>query len=54
MKLTTFVSETPTKKMKMIITESQLRNLATQIIQAQEEGTIKRTHLVKSNFYEKK
>ncbi len=54
MKLTTFVSQTPTKKRVMIITENQLRILSSLILQAQEEGMIKRTHLLKSSFYEKK
>lgn len=49
MKLTTLVSETPRKRIKLLITEQQLKNLAGLIIREQENGTIKKTHLIKTN-----
>ena len=49
MKLTTLVSETPRKRIKLLITEQQLKNLASLIIREQEKGTIKKTHLLKTN-----
>lgn len=49
MKLRTLVSETPRKRIKLLITEHQLKNLASAIIREQEEGTIKKTYLIKQN-----
>ena len=49
MKLTTLVSETPKKRMKLLISQQQLKNLAGMIIQEQENGTIKKTNLIKIN-----
>lgn len=49
MKLTTLVRETPIKRTKLLITEQQLKNLANAIIREQEEGTIKKTYLIKQN-----
>lgn len=48
MKLTTLVNETPRKRIKLLITEQQLKNLAGLIIREQENGTIKKTHLIKT------
>lgn len=47
MKLEPFLKENKSKRMKMIITESQLRMLAQNAINEQENGTIKKTFLVK-------
>jgi hypothetical protein len=49
MKLTTLVSETPKKRINLLISQQQLKNLAGMIIQEQENGTIKKTHLIKTN-----
>jgi hypothetical protein len=49
MKLRTLVSETPRKRIKLLITEHQLKNLADAIIREQEDGTIKKTYLIKQN-----
>ena len=49
MKLTTLVSETPKKRIKLLISQQQLKNLAGMIIQEQENGTIKKPHLIKTN-----
>ena len=49
MKLTTLVSETPEKRIKLLISQQQLKNLVGMIIQEQENGTIKKTYLIKTN-----
>ena len=54
MKLTTLVSETPKKRIKLLISQQQLKNLAGMIIQEQENGTIKKTHLIKIKHNENK
>jgi hypothetical protein len=54
MKLTTLVSETPRKRIKLLITERQLKILGSNIIREQEEGTIRKTHLIKQNENGKK
>jgi hypothetical protein len=54
MKLTTLVSETPRKRIKLLISEQQLKTLASNIIREQEEGTIKKTYLIKQNTNGKK
>lgn len=54
MKLTTLVSETPRKRIKLLISEQQLKTLASNIIREQEEGIIRKTYLVKQNTNGKK
>ena len=49
MKLTTLVSEPPRKKIKLLISEQQLKNLTGSIIREQENGTINKTQLIKTN-----
>lgn len=49
MKLTTLVSETSRKRIKLLISEQQLRNLAGSIIREQENGTINKIQLIKTN-----
>ena len=41
-------------KLKLVVTESQFRSLAKNVLKEQEQGTIKRTHLIKSKFNAKK
>jgi hypothetical protein len=54
MKLTTLVSETPRKRTKLLISEQQLKNLTSMLIREQEEGTIRKTYLIKQNTNGKK
>jgi len=54
MKLTTLVRETPRKRIKLLISEQQLKTLASNIIREQEEGAIRKTYLVKQNTNGKK
>ncbi len=49
MKLEPLAPEQKNNRIKMIITEDQLRRLAANVITEQEEGTIKKTHLIKIN-----
>ena len=49
MKLTTLIEDNSRGKLKMIISETQFRALANNIITLQEEKKIKRTHLIKTN-----
>jgi hypothetical protein len=55
MKLTNLIKEqSPVRKTKMLITEDQFSRLAFRIINEQEQGTIKKTHLIKQNSNVKK
>jgi hypothetical protein len=42
------------RRAKILLSEDQFRRLAFRIINEQEQGTIKRTHLIKSKFNAKK
>jgi hypothetical protein len=53
MKLTPLTQQ-HTRRMKIIITEDQLKRLATHIIAEEEQGTIKKTYLVKQTNNVKK
>lgn len=53
MKLTP-LTELHTRRMKIIITEDQLKRLAAQVIAEEEQGTIKKTYLVKQTNNVKK
>jgi hypothetical protein len=54
MKLIPLVHEKKSNRMKMIITTEQLNTLAQNVISEQEQGTIKKTYLIKQNTNEKK
>ena len=54
MKLVPLTNENPTRKMKMIITETQFRSLANNVLILQEEKQLKNTHLIKTNTNAKK
>jgi len=47
MKLITLVSETPRKRIKLLISEHQLKTMVSHIIKEEEEGTIRKTYFVK-------
>jgi hypothetical protein len=49
MKMEPLLNDNRPKRMKMIITESQLNVLAQNVINEQEKGTIKKTYLAKQN-----
>jgi hypothetical protein len=55
MKLSNLIKkQKPSRKTKMLVTESQFRRLAFRIINEQEQGTIKSTYLIKQNSNVKK
>jgi len=57
MKLHQLVKEkkpTKSKRMKIIISETQFKTLANNVLNEQEKKTIKNTHLFKSKFNAKK
>lgn len=54
MKLRTLIEEKPKRKLKMIITETQFRTLAENVIELQEQKQIKNTYLIKRTNNEKK
>ena len=54
MKLVPLAHENLTRKMKMIITETQFRSLANNVLILQEEKQLKNTHLIKTNTNAKK
>lgn len=54
MKLVPLTNENPTRKMKMIITEIQLRALANNVLILQEQKQIKNTHLINTKSNVKK
>ena len=54
MKLIPLVHEKKSNGMKMIITTEQLNTLAQNVINEQEQGKIKNTHLIKVNNAKKK
>ncbi len=47
MKLKTLVKDDPKKRVKMIITETQFKALAKNVLNEQEQKTIRNTHLIK-------
>jgi hypothetical protein len=49
MKLTSLVNENTNSKIRLLITESQFKNLANSVLQLQEEKKIRNTHLIKTN-----
>jgi hypothetical protein len=54
MKLRTLVQDSPNRKLKMIISETQFRALANNVITLQEGKQIKNTRLIKTNTHEQK
>lgn len=54
MKLVPLAHEKKSNRIKMIITTEQLNALAKSIINEQEQGTIKKTYLIKQYSNEKK
>ena len=54
MKLRALIEEKPKRQLKMIVTETQFRTLAENVIQLQEQKQIKNTYLIKSTNNEKK
>jgi len=54
MKLRTLIEEKPKRILKMIVTETQFRSLAENVIQLQEQKQIKNTYLIKRKNNEKK
>ena len=54
MKLVPLAHEKKSNHMKMIITTEQLKTLAQNVINEQEQGKIKNTHLIKVNNAKKK
>ena len=54
MKLRTLISETSGKRIKLLITENQLKNLASMIIHEHERGKIKNANLTKQNSNDKR
>ena len=54
MKLTSLINENTNSKIRLLITESQFKNLANSVLQLQEEKKIRNTHLIKTNSNAKK
>ena len=54
MKLVPLTNEKSKRKLTMIITTEQLNALAKSVINEQEQGKIKKTHLIKVNNAKKK
>jgi hypothetical protein len=54
MKLRTLVQDSPNRKLKMIISETQFRSLANNVMTLQEEKQIKNTRLIKTNTHAQK
>ena len=49
MKINPLTKKSPNRKIKMIITETQLKKLAQNVIQLQEQKEIANTYLIKNN-----
>ena len=54
MKLRSLVNENTNSKIRLLITESQFKNLANSVLQLQEQKQISNTHLIKTNSNAKK
>ena len=54
MKLSTLVNENTNRKIRLLITESQFKNLTNSVLQLQEQKQISNTHLIKTNSNAKK
>ena len=49
MKLKSLVNENTNRKIRLLITEAQFKNLANSVLQLQEQKQISNTHLIKTN-----
>ena len=49
MKLRSLVNENTNRKIRLLITEAQFKNLANSVLQLQEQKQISNTHLIKTN-----
>ena len=54
MKLRSLVNENTNRKIRLLITEAQFKNLANNVLQLQEQKQIRNTHLIKTNSNAKK
>ena len=54
MKLRPLVNEKTNRKIRLLITEAQFKNLANNVLQLQEQKQIRNTHLIKTNSNAKK
>ena len=54
MKLSSLVIENTNRKIRLLITESQFKILANNVLQLQEQNQISNTHLIKTNSNAKK
>jgi hypothetical protein len=54
MKLSSLVNENTNRKIRLLITEAQFKNLANSVLQLQEQKQISNTHLIKTNYNAKK
>jgi hypothetical protein len=54
MKLRTLVQDSPNRKLKMIISETQFRALANNVLTMHEGKQIKNTHLIKTKTHAQK
>ena len=54
MKLRPLVNEKTNRKIRLLITEAQFKNLANNVLQLQEQKQIRNTHLIKTNSNVKK
>ena len=54
MKLRSLINENTNRKIRLLITEAQFKNLANNVLQLQEQKQIRNTHLIKTNSNVKK
>ena len=54
MKLRSLINENTNRKIRLLITEAQFKNLANNVLQLQEQKQIRNTHLIKTNSNAKK
>ena len=54
MKLRSLINEKTNRKIRLIITEAQFKNLANNVLQLQEQNQISNTHIIKTNSNAKK
>ena len=49
MKLRSLINENTNRKIRLLITEAQFKNLANNVLQLQEQKQIRNTHMIKTN-----
>ena len=49
MKLRSLINENTNRKIRLLITETQFKNLANSVLQLQEQKQIRNTHMIKTN-----